>query len=225
MVASVLTGCGGGGGDSAPQTAAPKSVVIAAEGDSTMRGGQSLAAGSRPPYVDNAPGELQLLAQAKFGNIVSVSNKGIAGASLHDALNGVAPHYAAPLQQRLMSEPAQIVIENFAINDAARGDPEGFRHDLMQWIDIVRVAGKIAVLEEPNPICTSDAESVRQLTVIIDEVAVAKSAPLIQQYAYIGSLDGWQSMLVDCAHPNDVLYRMKAEREFSVLVPIINSLL
>ncbi|WP_322073319.1 SGNH/GDSL hydrolase family protein [Burkholderia cepacia] len=190
-----------------------------------MRGGQSLAVGSRAPYVDNAPGELQLLAQAKFGNAVSVSNKGVPGAALHDALNGLPPYYAATLQQRLASDPSKIVIENFAINDATRTDPEEFRSDLTTWVDVVRAAGKIAVLEEPNPICTTEADKVRQLAVIVDEVALAKAAPLIQQHSYISSLDGWHSMLVDCVHPTDTLYRIKAEREYSVIAPIISSLL
>ncbi|VWB98625.1 SGNH/GDSL hydrolase family protein [Burkholderia lata] len=190
-----------------------------------MRGGQSLASGSRAPYLDSAPGELQLLAQARYGNVVTVSNDGVPGASIHDALNGLPPFYTETLQKRIASDVSKVVIENFAINDAVRSNPEQFRQDLMTWVDVVRASGKIAVLEEPNPICSDDAEKVRQLTVVVDQVAIEKDVPLVQQYAYIESLEGWKSLLLDCVHPNDVLYRIKADREFSALSPIINSLL
>lgn len=191
-----------------------------------MRGGQSLSAGSQPPYVDNAPGELQLLLQGKYWTTAAtVWNDGVPGATLHDELNGLAPYYTKSLQQRLAADPSQIVIENFGINDASRTDPATFKSDLNAWIDAVRAAGKTPVLEEPNPICTDDATKLQPLVVIVDQVAIAKGVPLVQQYAYISGMDGWQSMLVDCVHPEAALYKLKAEREYAIVQPIVDGLL
>lgn len=217
---------GGGGGGSSPspqaQTAqASKPVLIDAEGDSTMFGYEAGIA--TEPTPNNAPAVLQGLMQGRFGNTVTVVDSGSNGATVDMSLKGYAA-YTAPFQQRLAAIPAQIVLSNYGINDARLRTTAQYQDDLASWIGIVRAAGKTPVLEEPNPVCDPDYANLDAYVGIMRNVAQQQGVLLITQYDYIKSLPNWQGMLTDCKHPNDALYAVKAQREYSALAPLVSSL-
>ena len=234
LLAIIISACGGGGGGSSTPTPTqttqptPKNVTIDAEGDSTIYGLQ-LDNGQYVQTPNNAPVELQIDLRAALGNTVSVTNSGVPGATIAESLAGTAPYSGTPFAQRLAAMPSsvQIVIANFGINDANLITSSAYESGLESFITAVRAAGKTPILEEPNPICSTPEQSANLDTFvpIMDAVAKQQSVPLIEQYYYIKSLPGWQGMLPDCIHPNDALYKIKADRETSVLRPIVQQLM
>lgn len=222
-LAFLLAACGGGGGSSTPAAPAapqpPKPVLIDAQGDSTMCGYNGLVC----DLVAAPPAVLQGLLQAKMGPDVHVTNNGRPGATLSYDLYGFAGYYTTPIATRLATSGAQIVIENFALNDAVHSIPSQYRIDLGLWVDTVRAMGKTPVLEEPNP-ATFESPVLDSLVAIIDDVAKEKNVALVQQYQYIKSLPNYASLYVDGIHPGAQLYAIKAQREADVLLPIVEGL-
>jgi lysophospholipase L1-like esterase len=221
----LLAACGGGSEPPAASASLAAShlqaaVIIDAEGDSTMYGletvdGRFVQASSPPPVL------VQTRLRELFGPAVTVNGYGSPGANLRFELRGT-DNYATPLRARLALSRAQIVIENFGINDAYLPIEE-YRNNLREFVDTVRAGGKLPVLEEPNPVCTGH-ENLDALVGILNEVAREKAVPLVKQYDAIKALPDWQAMLPDCVHPGDALYAVKAAREAEVLAQVIRAL-
>lgn len=238
-VASVimLGACGGGGesNTSVPQQAAKakQPVSILQLGDSTTWG-QSFTNGTYAQTPNASPVELQIALQLAYGPTVTVTNGGVGSSTLGSQINGTLPN-TITLAQVLQGSAAQIVTLNFGINDSApygNETPTQFQAYLEQSIDAIRALGKTPVLEEPNPVgvptyAGANATTYSQLATyvaVIDAVAAEKNVALVQQYAYVQSLPDWQSMVTDGVHPNDALYKIKAEREAAIIGPIVASM-
>jgi lysophospholipase L1-like esterase len=224
----MLSACGGGGGTLSGQQVAkpqPKAIVIDAEGDSTMWGFRPVNGGA--VQVDgNPPALLQAALQQQFGPLVTVQNNAIPGMTMANRLEGTAP-YSQPYSAWATSDHANIVIENFSLNDDTvtnNESPEMFQNYLVQFVSDSQAAGKTVVLEEPNACWNCPATLVNYVNVI-DSVALQMNLPLVKQYDYTMSLPNWQSMLVDGIHPNDALYALKAQREADVIGPIVQHLM
>jgi len=219
---ALLAGCGGGAEPQANTSSQAAirlqaAIVIDAEGDSTMYGletvnGQFVQSASPPPVL------VQARLRELFGAGVSVNAYGSPGANLRFELQGT-DNYATPLRDRLAVSHAQIVIENFGINDAFLPSAQ-YRSNLIQFVDTVRASGKLPVLEEPNPVCDGHA-TLDELVGILNEVAREKAVPLVKQYDAIKALPAWQGLLTDCVHPGDALYAFKAAREAQVLEQVL----
>nr|WP_274383192.1 SGNH/GDSL hydrolase family protein [Cupriavidus gilardii] len=226
------SGCGGGGGDEAPGTPADsppvkdvRVVVIDCEGDSTMWGMAKDDQGRAYQTARSAPVVLQEALRLRVDGTVVVNNHGVPSASIGDSLSGNNEFYSAPWDSRLSASNAHIVIENYGLNDMKTVTPDQFYSNLAQWVHRVRVAGKIPVLEEPNPITRPGLPDVEPYVREIGRVASDYNVPLVKQYDYIKSLPNWQAMLPDGVHPSDALYEIKAKRVAEVVTPIIYSLI
>jgi len=215
------------GATQAPPAGRP--VIIDAQGDSTMWGYQT-SDGFKKSWQspNNPPALLQAALQARFGPHVVVQNNGVPGATLVDREKGVNG-YSQPYAQWVASSPAHIVIVNFALNDAdnhIKEPPAAFRAHLMRFIEESRGAGRIVVLEEPNPVDYSVNRSiVPRYVAVVDEMAKHYRLALIRQYGYIGAMRDWRGLLIDRVHPTDALYRIKAERQREVVEPIVAKLM
>ncbi|WP_260436110.1 GDSL-type esterase/lipase family protein [Burkholderia sp. Bp9143] len=175
---------------------------------------------------NTTPLVLQNALRAKFGPTVTVENHGIGGADIKSAVYGLAPFYSLPLAKRLSTQPAQIVLANYGINDSRPGNvsESDYRAALEKFVDDVRAAGETPLLEEPNPTCDVKHKNLGAYVAIMRDVATSKGVTLIAQYDYIRSLPNWKSMLTDCVHPKDELYAVKAQRESQVLEPMVAKL-
>ncbi|WP_257030475.1 SGNH/GDSL hydrolase family protein [Paraburkholderia bryophila] len=173
---------------------------------------------------DNAPYNMAASLAAQLIP-VTVSNQGVSGAELSDLIAG-RHGYAQSWAQTLPSLNARIAVANYAINDLGRGDetPELYGQYLAAWVDSVRAAGMIPVLEEPNPVCRPGYENLPAYVGQMDSVAAQKNVPLIDQYSYLLSLPNWQGMLSDCMHPKPEMYEIKGKREAQIIGPIAASL-
>lgn len=227
----LLTACGAGGSPEpaartqAPAIVQPKSVIIDAEGDSLIWGliyknGVYQQTSPTPPQLLQA----DLTASLGAGYSIEVDNRAMPGATAEDSLYAVLPYYGAQFSQRIMTTPGKIVLADYAVNDSRQRSTDEYAVDLSLWIADVRAAGKIPVLEEPNPTCDPTAPNVSAYVTVLRNVAQANQVTLIAQYDYIASLPNWQSMLTDCLHPNDALYAVKAQREAAVLGPMVQAL-
>ncbi|MBN3763093.1 SGNH/GDSL hydrolase family protein [Burkholderia sp. Ac-20365] len=208
---------------------ADRPIIIDAQGDSTMWGFQTSDGFNKSWQTpNNPPALLQAALQARFGPQVIVQNNGVPGATLVDREKGVNG-YSEPYARWVANSPAHIVIVNFALNDAdnhLKEPPAVFRAHLMRFIEQSRSAGRIVVLEEPNPVDYAVNRSiVPRYVAVVDEMAKHYRLALIRQYGYIGAMHDWRALLIDGVHPTDALYRLKAERQREVVEPIVAKLM
>lgn len=181
--------------------------------------------GGQSPEV----GLLQSDLQTAYGNVVTVSNQGVKGSTLAQLLQGSDGQHLTWLQV-VANSKAQIVLENFGVNDVLPYEnepPADFQANLIQWLTVARSNGKLPIIEEPNPVCNDPTRSAAldQYVTIIDNVATQYNVPLVKQYAQINGILNWQAMLPDCIHPSDALYKLKEQNELAVLLPIVKGLL
>jgi acyl-CoA thioesterase-1 len=233
-----LSGCGGSsdpvstpatiaqaGSASAASTAASDAtastpVTIDAEGDSTMKGallvnGTYVFANMPAPAVAQA----QLIQKLGVEGI-TVENDGVVGETVGEDISGWAG--IAPLATRLATDPSRVVIENYGLNDSLEVDIQTYHDNLVAWIAVVKQAGKIPVLEEPNPSSLSYYTQLPAFAAMVDQVGYEQQVLVIQQYNYILSLSNWQSMLTDGIHPDQALYTIKGQREAWYLQPLVS---
>jgi lysophospholipase L1-like esterase len=197
--------------DAVPGASTPAVVVT-----SILFRGDSTAAGVGAPIGQSEADDLQQI----LG--VPVIKAGVAGADTQDDLQGIGPYFSSPLATRLASDPSQIVIMNYGLNDSLKVTVDVYKQNLTDWVSTVRSYGKIAVFEEPNPSSIDTYEQVMPNFVsAMDSVAAQLNVPLVKQYNYIQTLPNWQSMLVDGLHPNAQLYAIKAARTAAVVRPLM----
>lgn len=239
VVASIiLSACGGGGGGSSSSPAAssttePKPVIINMQGDSTMwgvtyeNGAYKRASPTVVEYLHD-----DLLAEIGSGYLLATYNYGVINATVCEDVNGVYL-FGSTLASRLASDPSQIVVENFGMNDGTPTNPgyvspTQFQQCLEAFVDTVRAAGKTPVLEQPNPPSLTQSqgmqEGVANMAAVVTAVGQEKGVPVIDQYDYIKTLPNWSNMLSDGVHPTQALYAIKAQREAHILANVVRSL-
>jgi acyl-CoA thioesterase-1 len=235
----ILIACGGGGGSSnapAVQQANPavqKSVIINVQGDSTIWG-VTYQSGA---YVRASPTVVEsmhddLVAAMGPDYLIAAYNYGVINSTLCEDMNGTVL-FGTPLATRLASDPSKVVMENFGLNDGNPTNPgyvspTQFQQCLEAFVDTVRAAGKMPVLEQPNPPSLTQSqgmqEGVANIAAVVTAVGQEKGVPVIDQYDYIKTLPGWSDMLSDGVHPTRALYAIKAQREAAVLQRVLASL-
>lgn len=235
--AFIFTSSGCGGGDSpaaesastAPAPAAKRSILIEAYGDSTMRGLQTpdwTAVLFSPTSVTQD----QLRATYGARADITVSNEAVNGTRAVDLVSGTDGKHL-PWVQTAANSRAQIVIFNYGINDATATNTEPidqYRAALVTLVSEARKDGKVAVLEEPNPICKSAAASATldAYVGVMRDVASSLQVPLIAQYDVIKAIPNWQAGYgADCIHPLLAIYQEKAARQAEALAALVGRLI
>lgn len=233
IAALFLAACGGGGdGGTAPapvvQPQAKTPVIMETYGDSTMKGM------TRPDDVSPltvsptpAPSVLQAKLTAEDGSGITVSNQGVQSTTAFQLLYGKDGFHLAWEQQMAISQ-AKVIVINHAINDALGNGVSESLHDYQQvlsaLVSVGQQAGKIVVLQEPNPVCIPDASTLDSYVNVMRTVAAQYNAPLIAQYDDIKAIPNWQKAVPDCVHPSDALYQYMGNRMDMVLAPIVSKL-
>lgn len=197
------------------------SISIDAEGDSTMYTICELPNKSYVQCNPTVPQMLQAALQATFGSTVTVTNNGYPGSTVSSRLKG--KFYRMTFAQELPSMRAQFIICNWLDNDATPGAGETvseYKADLIDVINIARTDGVTPILEEPSP--TSFPAAQLAYVRALRDVAAEMHVPLIAQFDYLQSLPNWRSMLQpDGIHPGLQMYRIKAQREADVMIPLV----
>lgn len=177
------------------------------------------------PSDQTEPTYTQAFLRAQFGDGITLANHATGGtsSSLKNEMNGMDGN-GVPFVQRVTMSQAVIILDNHAMNDALGGETlEDYQVYLMQWVNAVRAAGKIAVLEEPNPVCDGNHPQLADYVVAMDNVAAQMNVALVAQYQYILTLPSWQSHLNACLYPDGWIYNIKAQREAEVIAQLIKS--
>lgn len=178
--------------------------------------------------TQSAPVLLQQSLQAQFGSTVTVSNQGVNSTTLPMLLNGTDGKHPAWAQQMAASK-AQIVYENFGLNDdyPGVGEPvDQFQAALVEFVSTARQAGKVVVLEEPNPSCDPARANLQAYVQAIDTVGAQMGVAVIHEWSYVQSeMPAWASHEHDCIHPDQDMYVLKAKLEDQVLSQIVASLM
>lgn len=93
-------------------------------------------------------------------------------------------------------------------------------------IQTAQGAGRTVVLEEPSPTCDSDHPRLANYSAVIDAAGESFGVPVIQQFAFIQSVQGWQQhMDGSCTVPDAYLDGLKAQQELAVIAPLVKTLI
>jgi lysophospholipase L1-like esterase len=211
---------------SAHAHAAGEPLLIEAYGDSTTLG-ISCIDKHCAPRADNAVTFLQSELSARFGQHVVVSNLGVGGTMAQQLLDGTDRRGSVAWTERIRRSSARIVMFNYGINEVMHSQtPEQFYAAETALVRAALASGKLPVLATSNPMLDKRLNAqLAQMAAMTRRVAAEAHVPLIDQYAYVSSLPDWQHGMSDGAHPTAALYRLKAERDFTVLEPIVDRLI
>lgn len=133
LTAVILSACGGGGSSApAPEAQAPgtpEPYVIAAYGDSTQ-------AAQGHPHAASRPG-------------AKIYNRGVGGNNTTKMLAGT-DGVNGPWAEQIPRETVPVIALNPGINDYGL-TVEQYKANLRELVTVAQKAGKIVILEEPNP--------------------------------------------------------------------------
>jgi len=201
-------------------------VLIEQYGDSTTEGWQ-VVDGRGSVTAMNAPAILEGMMQDRFGPDVRVNNHGVGATQSSQLWDGTDGRHVA-WHQRMAESPADIVTLNFGLNDAyyaavadgmheAHG-PSEFAETIAKMVESAKAHGKKVILLEPHQVCEPTRAAALDAYVLeLRKIAHRKEVPIVSHYDVPMEAGG----LPDCLHPSDDLYRQKAEREFSVIAPLV----
>lgn len=200
-IVCVLVACGGGGSSVQPQAEAPQDTfIVSAYGDSTQ------AAQGQPHAASRAGAKIY--------------NRGVGSTNTSHLLAGTdGLNYAWEVMMTRDSAP--IVVVNHGINDYAY-PLEKYRSNLLELVRIARAAGKIPMLELPNP-----AGETR--TALMDQIAFDVTAFEARRQAMrdvansegVYLCDQPRVPLSDGIHPTPEGYKTKADRLAACLADLM----
>lgn len=170
-------------------------------GDSTVFGHNS----SNGSQVSTPVSEVL---EDELGSVYPVDYEGVGLATTSNLLAGTGG-FSGSLDSILAANTnAKIVIITFGINDSYLLSNAVFKANLVSIVNKIKAAGKIPVLETPNP-TTSNLDTA---VMTIKTVCTEQDVYCNDQFDYINGLrmdDGITSMMPDGIHPNQATYTLK----------------
>lgn len=206
-----------------PAPKPPQPIIIEAYGDDAMTGLTSMMSLAQQSETVQS----QALLQAQLNDTaITITNKAMGGtaSSLFNMMKGVDGG-GPPFAERIKASKARIVLMNHAINDNLMQSLAPYTDAMIDWIKAVRDAGKIPVLEEPNPVCDGNHPWLENYVSTMSSIAQAYNVPLVRQYDAILALPNWQSHMGSCFYPDEWMLQIKAQRQAEVLAPIVARLM
>jgi len=193
-------------------------------GDDSMMGLTSMAYGMPTITQNTEPNDSQTILRATFPG-VTIANHASGGTAsslvnMMAGMDGGGP----PFAQRIPGSKAVIVLDNHAINDDLVQSLGPYTDALIQWIQDVRNAGKVPVIEEPNPVCDGNHPYLENYVATMQNIAIAYNVPIVHQYNEILAMPDWKAHMWSCFLPDDYLLNIKAQRQAAVLAPLVASL-
>jgi hypothetical protein len=200
-----------------------KPVLIEIHGDDAMFG-------ALPPLYSfnplSEPADTQTILQSQFGSAVTIDNRAEGGtaSTLLNMMNGVDGG-GPPFAQRVLSSKAQIVLDAHAVNDDLAQSLGPYADALIAFVQSVRAAGKIAVLEEPGPVCDDSRPHLENYVSVMDSVAEQYNVPIVKQYAYLQTIPNLCSHYSGGIYPDNAIFQIKAQRQAVALAPLVKAAL
>jgi len=202
-----------------------KPIDIDIYGDDSMMGLTGMGFGIPTLTQNTEPNNSQAILHATFPE-VTITNHASGGtaSSLVNMMAGMDGG-GLPFAQRIAGSKAEIVVDNHAINDDLMQSLGPYTDALIQWIQDVRNAGKVPVIEEPNPVCDGNHPHLDGYVMTMQNVAAAYNVPIVHQYYEILSMPDWQSHMWNCFLPDEYLLNIKAQRQAAVLALLVKAAL
>jgi hypothetical protein len=210
---------------SAPSTPpAPKPVLIEIHGDDPLFG-------ALPPTFffnpQNEPADTQAMLQDQLSDpAITVDNRA-EGGTASTVVNMIAgvDGGGAPFAQRMATSKAQIVLDGHGVEDDLGQSLAPYADALVAFVQDVRAAGKVPVLEEPGPVCDDNHPNLQTFASTMDAVATQYDVPLVRQYNELLAIPNYCSHLTAGMYPDDYILAQRAQREAAVLQPIVEQLM
>lgn len=179
--------------------------VIEYHGDSTIWGYMTETSGDQVAEASRAP---TAFAAALPGHH-QVENLGRNSTTACDLLRGESSYRTDPPQpgwrEHMSNSDATVVIINHGINDVNQGTVGAYRQCLNEVVDIAQAAGKVVILETPNPVADVRIE---EFVEAMRDVANSQGVDLIDQYANL--IDEFTAnpgeICPDGVHPTEAVY-------------------
>lgn len=160
-----------------------------------------------------------------FGSgAVDMINAAVPSTFLQQMLPGNNPQYPFSYISVLENVRSQIVVSNHAINDSTTETTDQYASYLNLYIDDTLSAGKIPVLDEPNPVCNNLRPNLDAYVAVLRTVAAQRNVLLIPQYDSFKAIPNWQTLLPDCVHPSTNGYAVKARNTAQALISLIQKI-
>jgi hypothetical protein len=186
--------------------------------------------GAVPPTFffnpQNEPADTQAILQnALSDSAITVDNlaEGGAASTIVNLIAGVDGE-GAPYAQRIQSSKAQIVVAGYGVEDNRIQSLAPYADALVAFVQDVRAAGKIPVLEEPGPVCDDQHPNLANYASVMDGIAQQYNVPLVKQYNELLAVPNFCSHM-NGIYPDNAILQMRAQREAAVLQPIVQQLI
>ena len=168
-----------------------------------------------------APQALQTLLQAKYGDTVTVANFGVPGTTAANLLGGDGVNL--PWAQQMAKSKANIVIVRYGINDShTPSEPVNvFQSNEDEIVRIAKAAGKIVVLDTASPVIDPTCPQLPNYAAATRQAGYTWGITIVDLYAQLSAMPGWDSMLSDGVHPTATGYQIIAQAEFDALDPVV----
>jgi lysophospholipase L1-like esterase len=207
------------------------SPIISCYGDSTMYGQVTNSGPAQDP--NNPPSKLQLALNLIYGVSLTVNNRGISGSNLRGMMSGTdgsGSTFESKISPGGVDQNAHVIICNHGINNSQDDlSIDQYRLDLVEFVRLCRINGKVPVLETPNPcppiLITTEAKNKRLLSYVrvMRDVARKMGIDLVDTYDLMTKSFKYfrpEEMYPDGVHPASFVYRQCG---FNLAVPFISS--
>jgi hypothetical protein len=204
--------------------AAPTPVLIEIHGDDALYG-------ALPPTFffnpQNEPADTQAMLRDQLSDDAITVDNLAEGGTASTVVNMIAgvDGGGPPFAQRVMTSKAQIVMDGHGVEDDLGQSLGPYADALVAFIQDVRAAGKVPVLEEPGPVCDDQHPNLANYASVMDGIAQQYNVPLVKQYNELLAIPNYCSHLTAGLYPDNYILAQRAQREAAVLQPIVQSLM
>lgn len=210
--------------------AAGSNTSISCYGDSTMWGATVGNLGVQDP--NNEPAMLQLAISLVYNIATPVNNRAISGTTLRQMMagtDGSGSTFKDKISAGGVDSGTEVIYCNHGINDSQLdGDINQYRLDLVEFVRLCRINGKVPVLATPNPnppiLIITEAKSKRLLNFVkvMRDVAGKMGVDIVDQYELITKSFGHyrpDEIVPDGAHLASFAYRQCG---FNLAIPLVS---
>lgn len=174
----------------------------------------------------NEPADTQTILQDQLSDpAIAVSNlaEGGTASTVVNMIAGVDGG-GPPFAQRMPTSTAQIVLDGHGVEDDLNQSLGPYSDALIAFVQDVRAAGKVAVLEEPGPTCDTQHPNLANYAATMDAIAVQYNVPLVTQYNELLAIPNLCSHM-NGIYPDDYVLQQRAQREAAVLAPLVQTII
>jgi len=181
---------------------------------------------------NNPPSKLQLALNLVYGLSIPVNNRAISGSNLRGMMagtDGSGSTFESKISTGGIDQNTTVIICNHGINNSQDNlSIDQYRADLVEFVRLCRINGKVPVLETPNPcppiLITTEDKNKRLLSYVrvMRDVAKKMGVDLVDTYDLMMKSFRYfrpEEMYPDGVHPASFVYRQCG---FNLAIPFVS---